>query len=178
MPLESFVSVLHKLEIVLLVLSFTYISAHAFQRRAFGKVVTTRSSAAILSTNSDKKLLSTRLHLESGDDSAGDAEDPQLTEAMQNARDCASSGLSPGAGLATADEQADAAYADLINTSMDQRAIDELSLDDVKALQKGGKMWEKDAKQVNKLGLVGDVMKLFGALAGGAHIEKNEFGET
>jgi hypothetical protein len=35
--------------------------------------------------------------------------------------------FSPGAGLQTADEQADAAYADLINTTMDQRGIDELS---------------------------------------------------
>lgn len=44
-----------------------------------------------------------------------------LKKAMLNARKNLESNSSPGAGLATADEQSDAAYADLINTSMDQR---------------------------------------------------------
>jgi len=101
------------------------------------------------------------------------------------------------------DEQADAAYADLINTTMQQRGIDNLTNDEMERLDKGGTMyvffhsyffiayslvpsltylcfrWEKGAKTtVNKLGLFGDIMNAFKALSGGAHIEKNEFGET
>lgn len=39
--------------------------------------------------------------------------------------------------------------------------------------------WEKEAKTtVNKLGLFGDIMNALKALSGGAHIEKNKFGET
>ena len=44
-----------------------------------------------------------------------------IRKAMENARKNEKSYSSPGAGLLTADEQSDAAYADLINTSMDQR---------------------------------------------------------
>lgn len=53
--------------------------------------------------------------------SVRDGDDDSIVRAMKNARDNEGSGTSPGAGLPTADEQADAAYADLINTSMDQR---------------------------------------------------------
>ena len=105
--------------------------------------------------------------------------DESLEESMKNARKCSDRGLSPGAGLATADEQSDAAYADLINTSMDQRGIDSLSAEEIKALDKGGKMWEKGSKsQKNSLGLFGDIANVLTAFAGGAHIEKNKFGET
>ena len=45
----------------------------------------------------------------------------RTVKAMKDARESLQNKLSPGAGLQTADEQADAAYADLINTSMDQR---------------------------------------------------------
>lgn len=108
-----------------------------------------------------------------------DSKDVKLTESMKNARECESKGLSPGAGLATADEQSDAAYADLINTSIDQRGIDELSEDELKRLEKGGKMWEKGSKSNEpKTGFLGEVVELFKALNGGAHIEKNKFGET
>ena len=41
--------------------------------------------------------------------------------AMSNARMNEKNKRSPGADLQTADEQADAAYADLLNTSLDQR---------------------------------------------------------
>ena len=50
-----------------------------------------------------------------------DGDNDSIVRAMKNARDNEGRGTSPGAGLPTADEQADAAYADLINTSMDQR---------------------------------------------------------
>jgi hypothetical protein len=97
---------------------------------------------------------------------------------MADARKCAAAGLSPGAGLATAEEQSDAAYADLINTSVDQRGLD-LSDDDLKELNKGGKMWEKGATTAeSKMGLFSDLSNVWKALSGGAHIEKNKYGET
>lgn len=46
----------------------------------------------------------------------------RTAQAMKDARDSLKNKLSPGADLSTADEQSDAAYADLINTSMDQRS--------------------------------------------------------
>jgi hypothetical protein len=102
----------------------------------------------------------------------------ETKRAMEAARACAQKGLSPGAGLATAEEQAEAAYADLINTSIDQRGID-LSENELKDLNRGGKMWEKGSTtRKNKFGLFSDLANAFEALAGGAHIEKNEFGET
>ena len=54
-----------------------------------------------------------------------------------------------------------------------------MSEDDLMALSKGGYMWEKGAKaQKRSFGLLGDLMNVIGAVAGGAQIEKNEFGET
>ena len=49
------------------------------------------------------------------------AEGSNLKKSLSNARTCSSTEVSPGAGLLTAEEQSDAAYADIINTSMDQR---------------------------------------------------------
>jgi len=97
---------------------------------------------------------------------------------MENARNCAARGLSPGAGLLTADEQSDAAYADLINTSMDQKGIKELQANELQALEKGGKMWEKGVKDKKGRWWWSDLLSVAEALAGGAHITKNEFGET
>ena len=107
----------------------------------------------------------------------GEPESAYLTKALNDARQCESKGLSPGAGLSTADEQSDAAYADLINTSIDQRGLD-ISDDDIKDLEKGGTMWEKTSRKTPKLGLFGAAGELFKALSGGAHIEKNKYGET
>ena len=40
-------------------------------------------------------------------------------------------------------------------------------------------MWEKGAKtQKRKMGVFGDLMNVLSAVAGGAQIEKNEYGET
>ena len=87
---------------------------------------------------------------------------------MQNARTSASKGLSPGAQLLTADEQSDAAYADLINTSMDQRGIEELTEDDLELLNKGGYMWEEGSKsKQNKNGVLGDLFNVLKAFSGG-----------
>lgn len=105
-----------------------------------------------------------------------DAED--IRQALENARKCAASGLSPGAGLATADEQSDAAYADLINTSVDQRNIS-LTDEDLELLERGGKMWESGSKEKQQRGgILGDLFNVISALSGGAHIAKNKFGET
>lgn len=102
-----------------------------------------------------------------------------LKKAMLNARKNLESNSSPGAGLATADEQSDAAYADLINTSMDQRGLEGLSEEELEQLSTGSKMWEKGAKtQKRKMGVFGDLMNVLSAVAGGAQIEKNEYGET
>jgi hypothetical protein len=86
---------------------------------------------------------------------------------MENARMNSAKRMSPGAGLPTAEEQAEAAFADMINTSMDQRGIESLSEGELENLSRGGQMWEKGSTtQKRKFGLLGDVMNLFGALAG------------
>lgn len=102
----------------------------------------------------------------------------ELERALRNARSNIASSSSPGAGLGSADDQSDAAYADLINTTMEQRGIS-LSEEDKMNLERGGTMWEQNAKaQTNKWGLIGDFFSVLKAFSGGAHIEKNKYGET
>ena len=103
------------------------------------------------------------------------AGDENLMKAMENARNSASSKLSPGAGLMTAEEQAEAAFGDLINTSIDQRGITELSSEEIDLLSRGGRMWENGSTtQSRKWGFLSDVKNLFNALSGGAHIDNVE----
>ena len=109
-------------------------------------------------------------------------------------------GLSPGAGLGTAEEQAEAAYADLINASAGE---EDLNAEAVAALNAGGQM--DDASKVRlpatsrevpmggvlkvhtcarycatqaqrSSGPLGDVASLLRALAGGAHIVRQKDG--
>ena len=102
-----------------------------------------------------------------------------LIKAMENARNSSKKFKSPGAGLPTAEEQADAAFGDLINTSMDQQGMSQLSDQEMLLISRGGSMWENGAKtQSRNGGFLGDLKILFAALAGGAHIEKDEFGRT
>ena len=61
---------------------------------------------------------------------------------------------------------------------MDQQGISELSDEQLKLLTKGGKMWEDGSTNKKRGGLFDDLKNVFQALAGGAHIEKNQFGET
>ena len=111
--------------------------------------------------------------------SLSDSKHSDLIKALNNARNSTIQGLSPGADLLTADEQSDAAYADLINTSMDQRGIKELTDKDLIALELGGKMWEAESKsKTNKKGLIGDIFNVIKAVSGGAQILKNKYGET
>lgn len=85
--------------------------------------------------------------------------DNNIEKSLENARKNIIERKSPGAGLATAgvclfiytkyhtysisitDEQADAAYADLINTTMEQRGIENLSSEELEQLDKGGTMY-------------------------------------
>ena len=107
-------------------------------------------------------------------DASRDAED--ISKAMADARACEESGLSPGAGLADADAQAEAAFADMINTTVDVTGeqLDEEALD---ALARGGRM---DAESTSKRsgGFVDDVKDLFGALSKGAHIVRQKGGRV
>jgi hypothetical protein len=103
-----------------------------------------------------------------------------------------------------------AAYADMINTTIDQKGIS-LSEKELLNLNRGGRMWEEGLQNLNyvlmsfrirhylvfflnsqsyhvnvlgaitsknKFGILSDLSNLWKALSGGAHIEKNEFGET
>ena len=98
---------------------------------------------------------------------------------MENARKSEVSRLSPGANLNSAEDQAEAAFADLINSTMDQRGITELTEEELEKIGKGGTMWEeKDTETRRKSNFFGDITNLISALSGGAHIVKNEFGET
>ena len=109
-----------------------------------------------------------------GDRNASDALEKSLLNAKRNIE----SKSSPGANLETADEQADAAFADIIYSSMQQRGITELSEDEKALLAKGATMWEKGAMKEKKSSLFGNILSVVEALSGGAHITKNEFGET
>eukprot|EP01041_Mallomonas_annulata_P003328 gene3328-6586_t len=129
-----------------------------------------RNAVVIPSTCEPSKLLVIRKNVKV----FGGVED-DLKRAMENARKSASSSLSPGAGLLTADEQAEAAFGDLINTSMDQRGISELSDEDAELLSRGGKMWETGStSQSRSWGVFGDLKNLVNALSGGAHIDNLE----
>ena len=112
--------------------------------------------------------------LMSGED---DLAPQNIKAAMAKARDIAERGGSPGAGL-DAFAAADAAYADLINTSMDQRRIGSLSDDELEALSKGGEMWESGAVNQTGRGVLGDFRSALTALFGGAQIVKDKFGQT
>ena len=52
-------------------------------------------------------------------------------------------------------------------------------MQELESLEKGGTMWEAGSKEKqNKKGLLGDIFNVLKAFSGGAHIEKNKFGET
>jgi hypothetical protein len=112
--------------------------------------------------------------------SGSNSESKTLKKALEQAKVNRDNLMSPGAGVDDAFEAADAAYADLILTSVDNREL-ELGDEDLKDLERGGTMWEDGAKdRVNskKGGFVGDVFNALSALAGGAHIVKDKNGET
>eukprot|EP00903_Cladosiphon_okamuranus_P010858 g10256.t1 len=97
-----------------------------------------------------------------------------LISAMANARANLAAGTSPGAGLESAFEQADAAFADLIVTSVDSQGV-HLDDKDVQELAEGGSM-DKTSTSKKSKGLFGDMSDVLGALSGGAHIVRREDG--
>ncbi|CAN0306291.1 unnamed protein product [Discosporangium mesarthrocarpum] len=100
--------------------------------------------------------------------------DIDLNKAIANARSNLAEGKSPGAGLDNAFDQADAAYADLLVTSMDDQGL-ELDEEEVEELAQAGMMDQESTKKRSK-GILGDVMDVFDALGGGAHIVRREDG--
>ena len=109
--------------VIILVLQFS--SCFLFQFKSFSIA----KYSLKLSSTSNEKMIS-----------------ENLKSAMMNARKNQISNKSPGSGLGTADEQSDAAYADLINTSIDYQGK-ELSEADLHELAKGSHMWENNAKK-------------------------------
>eukprot|EP00793_Prasinoderma_coloniale_P000749 PRCOL_00003899-RA len=90
------------------------------------------------------------------------------TRSLQKAKECVDAGVSPGAGLGlSAEEQADAAFADLILTSSDGDA-GALEAGELEELASGGKMAGAQEK--------GGIWGLLGALSGGAHIVRRKDG--
>ena len=52
-------------------------------------------------------------------------------------------------------------------------------IEELELLDRGGQMWESGStKKENKKGLLGDIFNVLKAFSGGAHITKNEYGET
>ena len=108
-----------------------------------------------------------------GEDSAGESKSLEnLKSALNNARTNLDEQTSPGAGLESAEEQAEAAFADLLLTSLDDGREADLS-----ELAESGTMPEEATGRKSKNWL-GDMQQLFGALAGGAHIVKKEDGRV
>lgn len=102
--------------------------------------------------------------------------DAGIAEAMAAARTCEASGLSPGAGLRDAEAQAEAAFADMINTTVDVTG-EELSGAALSRLAEGGRM-DQESTSKKSAGLLGDIKDLFGALSKGAHIVKQKGGRV
>ena len=105
-----------------------------------------------------------------------DAAVDDIAEAMAAARACEDGGLSPGAGLKDADAQAEAAFADMINTTVDVTG-ENLSSEDLNELAKGGRM-DNESTSKKSGGVLDDIKDLFGALSKGAHIVKQKGGRV
>lgn len=96
--------------------------------------------------------------------------DADLTRALSDARASAAAGFSPGAGLGlTPEEQAEAAYADLVDTSL---WGDEEGENDVEALSRAGRM-SAESMERKSGGVLSGAVELFRALSGGAHITRS-----
>ena len=100
----------------------------------------------------------------------------EIRTAMQAARDCEAVGLSPGAGLSDSEAQAEAAFADMINTTVDVTG-EALGAEELENLAKGG-MMDKSSTSKKSGSLFDDVKDLFGALSKGAHIVKQKNGRV
>ena len=151
---------------------------HAATARIFGPVAsasrTRRVSARRLSRASNRRIRGVA-PLKAKEAEPGDAVE-EISTAMADARVCEESGLSPGAGLADADAQADAAFADMINTTIDVTG-EALDSEELSRLSRAGRM-DEESKSKKSGGILGDVKDLFGALSKGAHIVKQKGGRV
>ncbi len=95
---------------------------------------------------------------------------------MQAARDCEAGGMSPGAGLASSEAQAEAGFADMINTTVDVTG-ESLGAEELETLARRG-MMDKASTSKKSGSLLDDVKDLFGALSKGAHIVKQKGGRV
>jgi hypothetical protein len=95
---------------------------------------------------------------------------------MAAARACEASGMSPGAGLSSAEDQAEAAFADMINTTVDVTG-EALDADARARLAEGGRMDGASTSRKSG-GMWSDVRDLFGALGKGAHIVRQKNGRV
>jgi len=118
-------------------------------------------------------LLATEGETTASQSSEGEVE--SIQKALRDARQNLSDGKSPGAGLESIEDQAAAAYADLINTSMGFDG--DLSEEDAEGFAQGG-MMDEGSKSKRGKGLFGDAMDIFGALGKGAHIVKQKDGRV
>ena len=114
---------------------------------------------------------------ESKDDKHPGKDIDQLKKALENAKSNLDTCTSPGAGIEDPWEAAETAYADLIytSTSFQNKTLSEEELMD---LSKGGTMWEEGStRQSTKgKGILKEISSLFGSLAGGAHIVRQDDG--
>ena len=149
---------------------------HAATARIFGPVAsasrTHRVSARRVSRASNRRIRGVA-PLKAKEAEPGDAVE-EISKSMEDARACQTSGLSPGAGLADADAQADAAFADMINTTIDVTG-EALDSEELSRLSRAGRM-DEESKSKKSGGILGDVKDLFGALSKGAHIVKQKGG--
>ena len=99
--------------------------------------------------------------------------DADLTRALSDARASAAAGFSPGAGLGlTPEEQAEAAYADLVDTSLWGDDANAEGENDVEALSRAGRM-SAESMERKSGGVLSGAVELFRALSGGAHITRS-----
>jgi hypothetical protein len=99
--------------------------------------------------------------------------DADLTRALSDARESAAAGFSPGAGLGlTPEEQAEAAYADLVDTSLWGDDANAEGENDVEALSRAGRMSAESLRRKSG-GVLSGAVELFRALSGGAHITRS-----
>ena len=151
---------------------------HAATARIFGPVAsasrTRRVSARRVSRASNRRIRGVA-PLKAKEAEPGDAVE-EISKSMSDARACQTSGLSPGAGLADADAQADAAFADMINTTIDVTG-EALDSEELSRLSRAGRM-DEESKSKKSGGILGDVKDLFGALSKGAHIVKQKGGRV
>ena len=105
-----------------------------------------------------------------------ESEAPGISAAMANARACEDEGMSPGAGLLDAEAQAEAAFADMINTTVDVTG-EALEEGELEALARGGRMDDESTSKKSGT-ILDDVRDLFGALSKGAHIVRQKNGRV